>query len=154
MADVVTKAEIFFDEAQGIFSKGKPTQTGIKRQLQHFDPETGNVDVLEESVRSTMQGLREKMKENISWYHAGTGWGGDKLDDLFQSYVKQGDPLAASIHNQIIGSPDDPRGPARRAPRAEAPAPVRTLDDVRQLPSGTPFIIPEGPHKGETGYAP
>jgi hypothetical protein len=32
-------------------------------------------------------------------------------------------------------------------------ATVNSPDDIARLPHGTPFIIPSGPHKGETGYA-
>jgi hypothetical protein len=38
--------------------------------------------------------------------------------------------------------------------QAGGPIAVMTPDDVRRLPSGTPFIVPSGPHKGETRYAP
>jgi len=34
------------------------------------------------------------------------------------------------------------------------PAQVNSIEDVAKLPSKTPFIIPSGPNKGKTGYAP
>ena len=59
------------------------------------------------------------------------------------------DPAVTQTINRIAaGDPAILGGPA-----AQPPVQVSTPDDVGKLRPGTPFIIPNGPHKGETGYA-
>jgi hypothetical protein len=41
-----------------------------------------------------------------------------------------------------------------QGPAPHTPVQVQSLDEVPKLQRGTPFIIPSGSHKGETGYAP
>lgn len=38
--------------------------------------------------------------------------------------------------------------------KGQPPAQISGPQDIQNLPSGTPFIIPSGPSKGKTGYAP
>ena len=46
----------------------------------------------------------------------------------------------------------DPENPYYTGAKEETPT-VSSPDDISKLARGTPFIIPSGPHKGETGYA-
>ena len=36
---------------------------------------------------------------------------------------------------------------------ASAPVSIKGPEDIAKLPHGTPFVIPDGPNKGKTGYA-
>ncbi len=46
----------------------------------------------------------------------------------------------------------DPKNPYYNGATEEVTR-ITSPEDISKLPHGTPFIIPSGPHKGETGYA-
>ena len=71
--------------------------------------------------------------------------------------IRPAGPLYAGQGGTWASQPGFASAPASNATSpggpSAAPATVQTPDDVAKLPKGTPFVVPSGPHKGETRYA-
>jgi hypothetical protein len=141
---------------------GKPTVSGRDEQMGQMNWRTQDPDVAIANVDNKIALLKARMDMLKTGFTAGVGRQPGEMFRLFDTFAKAG---AAQSGSDALGAttvPDPSTGGALReldavpaaAPQSGAPATVQTPDDVRRLPSGTPFIIPSGPHKGETGYAP
>jgi hypothetical protein len=142
---------------------GKPTVSGRDEQMGQMNWRTQDPDVAIANVDNKIALLKARMDMLKTGFTAGVGRQPGEMFRLFDTFAKAGAAQAGSDALGATAVPDPSSGGALReldhvpaaAPQGSgAPATVQTPDDVRRLPSGTPFIIPSGPHKGETGYAP
>lgn len=150
------------------YTGAQPHEAGIKDIVEKLDWKNNSPDVVKGALARAIALLRERLQESMAQFDTTVGKDpASYMGNYIRGYVSKGQgvlPEGDQVRPEDMGILDRmindiksgsaaPRAQGS-APRSQAPATVRTPDDVRRLPSGTPFIIPEGPHKGETGYAP
>ena len=116
-------------------------------EWQRFQQTTPGLDIpAQASVFMLDKILRPKAQVDIDAYNAVKNKNPENLD------VRRTLSEFKALHpwytgNAISGNAGQSNGPTAQ------PVRVQTLDDVGKLQPGTPFVIPNGPRKGQIGYA-
>jgi hypothetical protein len=115
---------------------------------------TGNLAAGWEPMQGALDDVLDYTRHGIADLHGAAGFL-STMEPEYEKYLSpEYGPKGPNYRGGLLPSQRGEKVPEEAAPAPKGPVQVTSPADVAKLPSGTPFIVPSGPHKGETRYAP